>query len=104
MEQSIFRVEKYVEKEGGLKSDGEKSCFPPVFTLVSYLDYYLTLKIKAIFSPEASVDSHQITGRYFPEDRTLHNHRGENLKSYIDNFMFAYDTSKMVLHFLQLHV
>jgi hypothetical protein len=36
---------------------------------------------EAICSSETSVDFHQTTWRYIPEDRTLHNHRCENLKS-----------------------
>jgi hypothetical protein len=31
---------------------------------------------------ETSVDFQRTTRRYIPEDRTLHNHRCENLKSY----------------------
>jgi hypothetical protein len=33
-------------------------------------------------SPEKSVEFQQTTRRYIPEDRKLHNHRCENLKSY----------------------
>jgi hypothetical protein len=36
-----------------------------------------------ICSSKTSVDTQRTTQRYFPEDRTLHNHRCENLKSYI---------------------
>jgi hypothetical protein len=32
--------------------------------------------------PKTSVDFHRTTRRYIPEDRTLHNHRYKNLKSY----------------------
>jgi hypothetical protein len=32
---------------------------------------------------ETSVDTQRTTRRYIPEDRTLHNHRCENRKSYI---------------------
>jgi hypothetical protein len=41
-----------------------------------------TLKMEAIYSCEASVDTQQTTQRYIPEDDILHNHRCENLKSY----------------------
>jgi hypothetical protein len=37
----------------------------------------------AICSPETSIASQQTTRRHIPEDDTLHNHRCENLKSYI---------------------
>jgi hypothetical protein len=39
--------------------------------------------MEAVFSSEASVDFQRTTQRYSPEDSTLHNHRCENLKSYI---------------------
>jgi hypothetical protein len=45
------------------------------------LAYSSTLKMKAICSSEELVDLHRTTRRYIPEDRTLHNHRCENLKS-----------------------
>jgi hypothetical protein len=38
--------------------------------------------MNAICSSETSVDSQRSTGRYIPEDGTLHNHLCENLKSY----------------------
>jgi hypothetical protein len=38
--------------------------------------------MKGTCSSEKSVDFQQTTRRYIPEDRTLHNHRCENLKSY----------------------
>jgi hypothetical protein len=34
------------------------------------------------FSSETFVDFQRTTRRYIPEDRTLHNHRCENLTSY----------------------
>jgi uncharacterized membrane protein YciS (DUF1049 family) len=47
------------------------------------LSLFFTLKMEAIFSSETSVDFHQTTRRYIPEDGTLHNHRCDNLKSYM---------------------
>jgi hypothetical protein len=38
--------------------------------------------MEAICSSETSVDSQRTTLRYIPEDRTVRNHRCENLKSY----------------------
>jgi hypothetical protein len=43
---------------------------------------FWTLKMEATCSSETSVDSQRTTLHYIPEDRTLHNHRCENLKSY----------------------
>jgi hypothetical protein len=48
---------------------------PYYFTLVSCLAYSSTLKMEEIYSFG--------TGRHYtPEDKTLHNHSSENLKSY----------------------
>jgi hypothetical protein len=44
---------------------------------------FSTLKVEAIYSSETSVDTQRTTRLYIPEDGTLHNHRCENLKSYI---------------------
>jgi hypothetical protein len=43
--------------------------------------YSWTLKIEATCSSETFVDFQQTTRRYIPEDKTLHNHRCENLNS-----------------------
>jgi hypothetical protein len=57
-------------------------CLPPAFTLVSCLAYPSNLKMEATCSSQTSVDFQRTTRRYIPEDRTLHNHRCENLKYY----------------------
>jgi hypothetical protein len=41
------------------------------------------LKMQAICSSETLVDFQWNTRRYIPEDSTFHNHRCEDLKSYI---------------------
>jgi hypothetical protein len=56
------------------------------FTLVSCLAYSSTLKIEAIYSYETLVEFQRDTWRYIPEDITLHNHRCENLTSYMTRF------------------
>jgi hypothetical protein len=38
--------------------------------------------MEATCSSEESVDIQRTTRRYIPEDKTLHNHRCEDLKSY----------------------
>jgi hypothetical protein len=50
--------------------------------LASCSAYSSTMKMEAIFSSETSGDFQRTTRRYIPEDRALHNHRCENLKSY----------------------
>jgi hypothetical protein len=50
--------------------------------MVSCLTSSLNLKMKATCFSENSVGFQRTTPRYIPEDRTLHNHRCENLKSY----------------------
>jgi hypothetical protein len=57
---SICRVEKISWERNERKSRSEELC-----------------------SSETSVDSQRTTCRYLPEDGTLHTHRCENLKSYI---------------------
>jgi hypothetical protein len=51
--------------------------------------YSSTLKTEAIRSSETSVNFQRTTRRYIPEDSTVHNHRCENLKSYIETFSFT---------------
>jgi hypothetical protein len=46
-------------------------------------DYYSALKMEATCTSETSMDF-QRTRRYIPENRNLHNHHWENLKSYKD--------------------
>jgi hypothetical protein len=45
--------------------------------------YSSVLKIEATCSSETPVDFQQTTRPYIQEDRTLHNRRFENLKSYV---------------------
>jgi hypothetical protein len=52
-----------------------------------------TLKMEAICSSETSFATQQTTRRHFPEDNTLHNHRCEDLKSYIF-FSFSFHVRK----------
>jgi hypothetical protein len=44
-----------------------------------------TLKLEATCSHETAVDFQQTTRRYIPEDKTVHNHRCENLIPYLFN-------------------
>jgi hypothetical protein len=52
------------------------------FTLISCLAYSSTLMMQMTCSSETSVNFKRTTRRYIPENRTLHNHRCEYLKSY----------------------
>jgi hypothetical protein len=54
-----------------------------------------TLKIEAICFSEASVETQGTTRRHIPEYYTLHNHRCEDLKSYI---LFVNLSSPCILH------
>jgi hypothetical protein len=60
-------------------------CSPPAFMLVSCSAYSLTLKMEVICSSKTLVEFQQNIPHYIPEDSTLHNHRCENLKSFINN-------------------
>jgi hypothetical protein len=48
------------------------------------LGLFLAPKIAVTCSSEMSVDFQRTAGRCIPEDRTLHNFRCENLKSYTE--------------------
>jgi hypothetical protein len=52
------------------------------FMLVSCLVYSSTMELEATRSSETSVDFRRTRRRYIPEDRTIHNHRCENLISW----------------------
>jgi hypothetical protein len=66
------------------------------FTPVSCVACSSTLKVEGTFSSGTSADF-QLTGRrYKPEDRNLHNHRCENLKSY-DIRIYCFRTRWCVL-------
>jgi hypothetical protein len=43
--------------------------------------------LQVICSSETSVDFQRTTRSYIPEDSILHNHRCENLKSYINKYV-----------------
>jgi hypothetical protein len=45
--------------------------------------------MEAIYSSETSVATQRTTRHHIPEDDTLHNHRCENLKSYMHLFQFS---------------
>jgi hypothetical protein len=57
--------------------------------LISCLAYSSTLTMKVIHSSETLVDLKWTTWGYILEDRTLHNHRCENLKSSISYYCLA---------------
>jgi hypothetical protein len=56
------------------------------------------LKMEAICSSETSIDIQRTTRRYSPEVSTLHNHRCENLKSYILSLCSSLNGSDQVPH------
>jgi hypothetical protein len=64
-----------------------------IFHLLSrwFLAYLIfsTLRMEAIYPSETSIDTQRTTRRYIPEDDTLHNHRCENLESYIPETSFT---------------
>jgi hypothetical protein len=71
---SIFTVEKI---------SSAKTSLPPACLMVFAELISSTLKMEAICSSETSVETRGTTRHHIPEDDTLHNHRCENLKSYI---------------------
>jgi hypothetical protein len=67
----------------------ESICLLPAFTLVSWLAYISTLKMKATCPSETSVDFQRTARRYIPEGTGLHNHGCESLRSYTDGDMIV---------------
>jgi hypothetical protein len=65
--------------EGG----SSQTLLPVCFMLVSCLAYSSTLKMEVTHCSETMVDFHWTTQHNTLEDRTLHNHHCENLKSYV---------------------
>jgi hypothetical protein len=55
---------------------------------VSCFAYYSTLKMEGQCSSETTVDLQRTIRREIPDERTLHNHRYENLKSYTASLTF----------------
>jgi hypothetical protein len=58
------------------------TCFMPV----SCLAYSLLQKMEETYSSRILADFQRTTQHYIPEDRTLHNHCCENLKSYVEDW------------------
>jgi hypothetical protein len=58
-------------------------CLPPACLVVFAKLISSTLKMEAICSSEASIETQRTTRHHIPEDGTFHNHRCENLNSYI---------------------
>jgi hypothetical protein len=64
-------------------SINRRFCLPPACLLGFAELISSTLKMEVICSTETSAETQRTTRRHIPEDDTLHNHRCENLKSYI---------------------
>jgi hypothetical protein len=65
-----------------------------------------TLNMEATCSSETTVDFQRTTRNYIPEDRILHNHRCEDLKSYLLFFLLSLFIScfPCFTHFLFSHL
>jgi hypothetical protein len=73
-----FRVKMQTKQQTWMEYAGN-SAFS---TITSCLAKYLILKTEEICSSEKSADFHRAIRRYILQDRSFHNHRCENLKSY----------------------
>jgi hypothetical protein len=83
---SIFHLKCYLL---GYNAIRPWLCLSHVFTLVSCLHFLSTLKTEATYSFATSVDFQRARRHYFPEDRTVRNHRCEHLRSYIFHLQSA---------------
>jgi hypothetical protein len=57
--------------------------------LVWCLVYSFTLRVEATCSSETSADFERTTWRCMPDDRTRHNRRCENHKSFINHYLYT---------------
>jgi hypothetical protein len=73
---------------------GGTECLPPAFTLVSCLAHFLDPEDGGVISSSGTSVDTRTTRCYIPEDGTLHNHRCENLKSYISCNVILLSTSR----------
>jgi hypothetical protein len=64
--------------------------------LEGLLNYFSTLMREPIRSSETSGATQRTTRSHIPEDDTLHNHRCENLKSYMFGTTFCLYLERMV--------
>jgi hypothetical protein len=69
---------------------------PLDFARVSCSAYSSTLKMEAILSSETSVNFQRTAQRNITEDSTLHNHRCENLKSYIQKVTVRFEPNNYI--------
>jgi hypothetical protein len=67
-------------------------CYGDNWPRVSCLSHSLHLKSEAACSSETSIYILRTTRRYIPEDKILHNHSHQNIKSYIRNYSIVYST------------
>jgi hypothetical protein len=65
--------------------------------LVSSLIYSSTLKMGRNFFSETSVDFQRTARRCIPEDKNIHNHSCENLKSYIQILVEKYEFEVQII-------
>jgi hypothetical protein len=84
---AIFKA-KVAKQETSVKQAASRALLagflfglPPAFMLVSCLACF-TVEMEAMCSSEMSADFQRTTQCYISGDRTLHNHRCENLKFY----------------------
>jgi hypothetical protein len=75
----------------GLKNETEETSMKTGGMVISGLAYSSALKLEETYSSE-TVDFQWTTWCYIPEDRTLHNHCCENLKSYEDSTILSVNT------------
>jgi hypothetical protein len=74
---SIFSIQLLAKQE-----TGEKALLATCFHIAFFFGLFFVLKIEGTCSFEMSAGFQRTTRRYNPEDRALHNHSCENLKSY----------------------
>jgi hypothetical protein len=85
---NVVPFEFYLLGYDTVLSGKSKALLAAYFMLVSYMANSSNLKMEVICSSETPINFHWTTQHYIPEDRILHNHCCENLKSNIMQFIF----------------
>jgi hypothetical protein len=80
--QPKFQSKTSPSSSGSKNKPSKKPDLLDLVSRFSVLAYFSTLKMEGTPCSETSIDSQCITRSYSLEDRTLHNNRCENLKSY----------------------
>jgi hypothetical protein len=82
-----METKKFLRMQGKKPAWSSSACYPLHAGILLGL-FFDPEDVCDVLLPETSVELQRTTRRYIPEDRTLHNHRCENIKSYMKITLF----------------